>query len=221
VEILAVNGINGQYNTYNKNEPKEFNSNLDKDAFLKILVTQLKYQDPLEPTKDNEFIGQMAQFSALEQSQNSNKVIRMNSANNMVNKLVKATYKPEDSTETKEFIGLVEKVLIKDNDVYLTIDVTGQKYDVKLDDVTEVTELENQVEQIYLMNQTMRSTTAFNLIGKSIKGTYEEVTTTDGVKRTKDIDIEGTVEKVRKDGVSIYLTVNGKDVYLEDVKEVK
>ncbi|MHB1392434.1 MAG: flagellar hook assembly protein FlgD [Clostridia bacterium] len=218
---MAVSGINGQYSTYSKDTPKEFNSSLDKDAFLKILVTQLKYQDPLQPTQDNEFIGQMAQFSALEQAQNTNTTIKINSANNMVNKLVKAKYKAEDSTETKEFIGLVEKVMIKNNDVYLTMDVKGEKYDVKFDDVSEVTELENPVEQIYLMNQSMRSTTAFNLIGKNVKGTYQETETIDGVKRTKTLDIEGTVEKVRKDGTSVYLTVNGKEMYLEDVKEVK
>ena len=219
---MAVSGINGQYSTYSStSEPKEYNSSLDKDAFLKLLVAQMKYQDPLEPDKNNEFIGQMAQFSALEQSQNSNKAVRMNSANNMVNKLVKATYKAEDSTESKELIGLVEKVMIKSDDIYLTIDVLGTKYDVKFDDVTEVTELENSVEQIYLMNQTMRSTTAFNLIGKNVKGTYEETETVDGVERTKTVDIEGTVEKVRKDGTSIYLTVNGKEMYLEDVTEVK
>ncbi|HYE84019.1 MAG TPA: flagellar hook capping FlgD N-terminal domain-containing protein [Clostridia bacterium] len=219
---MAVDGINGQYNTYQgANAPKEFNSNLDKDAFLKILVTQLKYQDPLQPTQDNEFIGQMAQFSALEQAQNTNMAIRMNSANNMVNKLVIAKYKAEDATESKEIVGLVEKVTIKNNDIHLSIDSNGEKYEVKFDDVLEVTELENSVEQIYLMNQSMRSTTAYNLIGKTIKGTYEQEETVDGVKRTKDVEIEGVVEKVRKDGAIIYLTVNGHDVYLEDVTEVK
>ena len=217
---MPVSGINGQYTSYEPNKPKEYNSNLDKDAFLKILVTQLKYQNPLEPNKDNEFIGQMAQFSALEQSQNSNKAIRMNSANNMVNKLVKARYKAEDSTETKELIGLVEKVMVKGSEIYLTIDALGTKYDVKFDDVREVTELENSVEQIYLMNQTMRSTTAFNLIGKNVKGIYEEVEKIDGTERIKTVDIEGIVEKVRRDGTSIYLTVNGKEMYLEDVTEV-
>lgn len=218
---MAVSGIGGQYTTYDPDAVKEYDSNLDKDAFLKLLVAQMKYQDPLEPNKDNQFIGQMAQFSALEQAQNSNQSIRINSANNLVNKLVKAEYKAEDATESKDVIGLVEKVVVKDDDIYLTVDVTGTKYDVKLDDIKEVTELENSVEQIYLMNQTMRSTTAFNLIGKSIKGTYIETETVDGVKREKTVDIEGVVEKVRKDGTSIYLTVNGKDVYLEDVTEVK
>ncbi|HWL13268.1 MAG TPA: flagellar hook assembly protein FlgD [Ureibacillus sp.] len=46
------------------------NSSMGKDAFLKILITQLQNQDPTEPMDDKQFISQMAQFSSLEQMQN-------------------------------------------------------------------------------------------------------------------------------------------------------
>lgn len=43
---------------------------LDKDAFLMLLVTQFQYQDPLNPAEDTEFVAQLAQFSSLEHMMN-------------------------------------------------------------------------------------------------------------------------------------------------------
>lgn len=50
---------------YDKND-------LDKNAFLHLLTTQLANQDPLNPMDDREFIAQLAQFSSLEQMNNLN-----------------------------------------------------------------------------------------------------------------------------------------------------
>jgi flagellar basal-body rod modification protein FlgD len=48
---------------------------LGKEAFLQLLVTQLKNQDPLSPMENTEFIGQLSQFSSLEQLTNISEAI--------------------------------------------------------------------------------------------------------------------------------------------------
>ncbi|GEL06660.1 flagellar hook assembly protein FlgD [Salisediminibacterium halotolerans] len=49
--------------------------NLDQDAFLQILMTQLQNQDPLDPMDDKEFVAQMAQFSSMEQMISMNETL--------------------------------------------------------------------------------------------------------------------------------------------------
>ncbi|MFZ5943705.1 MAG: flagellar hook capping FlgD N-terminal domain-containing protein [Bacillota bacterium] len=69
---MQLAGISGTMinQVQNKN-----NQTLGKDDFLRLLVTQLKHQDPLNPMEDKEFIAQTAQFTSLEQMQNMNKNI--------------------------------------------------------------------------------------------------------------------------------------------------
>ena len=59
-------------NEFNQALSQQKGSTLDKDSFMLLLVTQFKYQDPLNPMDDKEFISQMAQFSSLEQMMNLN-----------------------------------------------------------------------------------------------------------------------------------------------------
>ncbi len=64
--------LNQTNNEFNQALSKQKGSTLDKDSFMLLLVTQFKYQDPLNPMDDKEFISQMAQFSSLEQMMNMN-----------------------------------------------------------------------------------------------------------------------------------------------------
>ncbi|MEA0554450.1 flagellar hook assembly protein FlgD [Lysinibacillus irui] len=63
------------YSNYRKPTKQTGNSELGKDAFLQLLITQLQHQDPTNPMDDREFISQMAQFSSLEQMQNMTKAM--------------------------------------------------------------------------------------------------------------------------------------------------
>lgn len=63
-DLDKVNQSKGNINT------KKSNSDLDKNAFLHLLTTQLSNQDPLSPMDDKEFIAQLAQFSSLEELNN-------------------------------------------------------------------------------------------------------------------------------------------------------
>jgi len=64
------------------------NSTISQDDFIKLFLAQLRFQDPLEPVDNREFLAQLAQFTALEQSrqtsQNTNDMLAMNAATQAV-----------------------------------------------------------------------------------------------------------------------------------------
>lgn len=96
------------------------NSSLDKEAFLQLLVAQMKYQDPLEPTSNTEYISQLATFSSLEEMQNLNSTMEASQATNLVGKTVimKVT---QASGETTYVTGQVDYIVRENGKTYLSV----------------------------------------------------------------------------------------------------
>lgn len=113
-----------------------------QDQFLNLLVTQLRYQDPLEPTKQEDFLGQLAQFAAVEGIENLNTQIEeligvqggtspstsgqwqtIAAASNLIGRSVQ--YIPANATADEKpepVVGNVEAVVIEKDNVSVRVD---------------------------------------------------------------------------------------------------
>jgi flagellar basal-body rod modification protein FlgD len=103
------------------------NNQLDKDAFLKLMMTQMKSQDPTNPLESHEMAAQLAQFTSLEQLQN---------LNTKMDKLVDVSA-PNDKFQALSMIG---KVVSSDSS-YLNHANGMKEHEVKFklqDDSSEV-----------------------------------------------------------------------------------
>lgn len=97
------------------------NNGMDKDAFLQLLVAQMQYQDPLEPTSNTEYISQYAQFSQVEQMQNMASTTELARATSLVGQEV--YIKTTNSKGDPDLIyGKVDYVVFENNKAYLAID---------------------------------------------------------------------------------------------------
>lgn len=112
---------------------------LNKDDFLRLLVTQLRHQNPLEPMEGTEFVSQLAQFGALEQMQNLNLQMASLSATSIIGKTAKSIDFTDDGQKIEisgEIKGITfdrgrTKVIIKDED-------SGSEINVDLERLYEI-----------------------------------------------------------------------------------
>ncbi|MGN0131759.1 MAG: flagellar hook assembly protein FlgD [Lachnospiraceae bacterium] len=154
-------------------------STLDKDAFLQLLVAQMKYQDPLEPTSNTEYISQYATFSELEQMQNMSNTMELSRAANLVGRTV-VVESTDDSGQTTSDMGVVDYISYENSKALVW--VNGSSY--SLDDVVEIADaeyIEAYSMALTLVNAVNKLPSAVNLsLGdrdavESIKETYDSM----------------------------------------------
>lgn len=106
---------------------------MDKESFLQLLVAQMKYQDPLEPTSNTEYISQYAQFSQVESLQSMSSNMDLQRASNLVGKEVYIET-TNASGETETIQGRVDYVTYKSGKAYVYVN----EKEYALDDVKTV-----------------------------------------------------------------------------------
>lgn len=136
---IVKDGIVQQNNSQVK---KSDGSKLDKDAFLQLLTTQMKYQDPLNPSSNTEYVAQLATFSQLEQIQNLSTATTNSQAFSLVGKSV--IVKSQDATGNPSYIsGKVDYISISNGKAQLSINGSLFGLD-KLDSIIDEQFIKNQ-----------------------------------------------------------------------------
>ncbi|MGE7110873.1 flagellar hook assembly protein FlgD [Lysinibacillus sp. NPDC047702] len=199
------------YSNYQKPTRQTGNSELGKDAFLQLLITQLQHQDPTNPMDDREFISQMAQFSSLEQMQNMTKAMesllasqqqtQLMNYSTFIGKEVKWHEMTEQKDEKGDFVvnegtGIIESLKFVDGDVVFKLtdgkEITPGNISGILNGSTVNSTGNNSVTESPLVQ-------ASKLIGKNV--TYK-----DGEQ-----ELQGRIVSVtNKDGVIQYILDNEK-----------
>ncbi|MFV0440925.1 MAG: flagellar hook assembly protein FlgD [Lachnospirales bacterium] len=204
-----ANGITDT-SLYQTSSSTSSQSELDKDAFLSLLITQMQYQDPLSPMDNQDFLAQMAQFSSLEQMQNLNTVQTETQAYSMIGKYVVSSTYNETTAKTDVVEGRVEGVRIDGDDVYLTIDET----EVKLNSIQTVYEDYTELNKLVSIETALSISQNIALIGKNVEyNIYDD----DGNVTSVET---GYVDYVKFVEGGVVLRIDGEDVYANQIVRV-
>ena len=165
---ITVDGVTYNAAAYEATQTKETkkNDDLDKQAFLQLLVTQLQNQDPLDPQDNSSYIAELAQFSALEQMtnvatnlENLGKVVNNIDTSVLVGQLSSmigmnidwvATINEADEegnpiSHTEAMTGVVTGVTIVEGVPSIIAEKDGEKYQVDISDIGHVYEATSEV----------------------------------------------------------------------------
>ena len=163
LNTITVDGVTYNAEAYtNENKTDTLKNEMDKDAFLQLLVTQLRYQDPLEPQDNSEFVAEMAQFSSLEQMNNVadylDKIntlvtnidtsVLVGQLSNMIGKGVEwletTNYADEEGnpqTMSENLNGVITGVTVADGTTRVTVESEGKTYQVDIANIGHVYQL--------------------------------------------------------------------------------
>lgn len=148
---------------------------LGKNDFMKLLLAQIKYQDPLSPMDNTQSIAQMAQFSSLEQMELLNKsfesIVSMQKISNIT---TSAQYIGKNAliyNSEGVFAGEIKTSFVEDGNVKLRlVNKAGEEYIAGLD---EIALLENKGEENSKIEEIIKYQSSYNTESNGTEKTEE------------------------------------------------
>lgn len=198
------------------------NDKLDKDAFFKLMLAQLKNQDPTNPLKSHEMAAQLANFSSLEQMQNMNDTLTK----------IQGGQKPMEQFQSLNLIGRAvagdsSKVIRAkgdtDHDFKFTLPSDATDVSVK------VTNMNGEVVRKYDMKNLKQGENKITWNGKDARdlaapvGEYMfaiEAKGSNGAKLAVKTDFAGTITGVNYTPEGPVLLVGNQTIRLRDVRKI-
>lgn len=218
-----ITSVNKLDNYTTDNTQKQIKKTLGKDEFLKLLVTQMQFQDPLKPMENTEFTAQLAQFSSLDQLFSINDEIKkMSDKGESLNNVQAVNF------IGKEIIALGNNIHKGNNasspDIGYSLDANVSEVEVNIIDKdggsVRSIKLGPQDAGVHSVNWDGRDASGSQVTG----GDYTfSITARDVKGDTKNIpvNITGTVTGVSFQDNVPYLMVAGTQIAVSDVMYVK
>ena len=113
--------VTGTTTTAAEKAAAKSSSSVDKTDFMNLLVAQMKYQDPLEPTSNTEWVSQYSTFTELEQMQNMSNSITLQRASGLVGKEVIIDHTDSSTGKETTVQGKVDYVTYVSDQAYLSV----------------------------------------------------------------------------------------------------
>lgn len=195
---------------------------LDKDAFMKLLLTQMKNQDPTSPMQSHEMAAQLAQFTSLEKLTN-------------INDGISALQKGQEPTHNFEALGLIGKAVSGDSsriDRLNEGDSHGISFDLPQDSVKTILQIKNADGEVVRTLEASNLKAGKNEVtwnGKSEdgrdmqRGTYTvgvEARNSNGIKLAVNTKFAGVISGVNFTAQGPVLMIGKQQIALKDVKEI-
>lgn len=198
------------------------NDKLDKDAFFKLMLAQMKNQDPTNPLKSHEMAAQLASFSSLEQMQNMNTTLTE----------LKNGQKPTEQFQVLNLLGkgvagdssrVTRNQGDKSHDFVFNLPMKAKEAEIR------VRNADGEVIKSYKLNNLKEGENRLPWNGQDENGNtvpagefqfFIEAKNEQGQKMAIKTDFEGTISGVNYTPEGPVLLIGTQTIRLKDVKKI-